>query len=282
MRIVITGGIGSGKSTVFNYMKQLLPSYEFISIDEIVAQLYTSPEIQQELLAKFGVCDRKSISDKLFLEKSINIDDLMEIVDPIPRLLTKLLNAPNLIVEFPLYFEYDLTQSNSFYEFIDIVVSVISDNSINKIRVTTRDGISSEKYHNIIDKQVDNDYRLLNSTYTINNTTGLENLYSQTKTVVTDIKCKMAKNMRTGIVSGSFDPITLGHCHIISTALTIVDYVYVVISKNYTKKHMFDIWERERLVHASLEEYLPPRTIQPRHYYNFTRAASDGIICSRK
>src|ERR1017187_5193554 len=67
---------------------------------------------------------------------------------------------------------------------------------------------------------------------------------------------ELARGKKIGIVSGSFDPITLGHVWIIERALEIVDYVVVAIAHNSTKKYLFDEYEREQLVRATLREKL--------------------------
>ena len=53
---------------------------------------------------------------------------------------------------------------------------------------------------------------------------------------------------KTGIFPGSFDPITIGHKHVILKAAKIVETLIVSIGKNSTKKHHFNIEEREKLV----------------------------------
>ena len=59
--------------------------------------------------------------------------------------------------------------------------------------------------------------------------------------------------MKIAIYPGSFDPITNGHVDIIERASKVFDTLYVLISLNPQKKHLFDKEERVRLVKESLK-----------------------------
>ncbi len=55
--------------------------------------------------------------------------------------------------------------------------------------------------------------------------------------------------MKTAIVPGSFDPVTLGHLDIIKRSAEIFDLVYVSILANSGKQHpLFSVPEREELI----------------------------------
>lgn len=53
---------------------------------------------------------------------------------------------------------------------------------------------------------------------------------------------------RTGVYTGSFDPVTLGHLHIIERAAGLYEYVVVGIGVNQEKRPLFAIEERLDLV----------------------------------
>ena len=57
-------------------------------------------------------------------------------------------------------------------------------------------------------------------------------------------------------VTGSFDPITLGHMFIIDKALKDYNKVVVVIAQNEEKDSFFKFEDRKRLVEESLKDYL--------------------------
>jgi pantetheine-phosphate adenylyltransferase len=51
-------------------------------------------------------------------------------------------------------------------------------------------------------------------------------------------------NSLTGIVAGSFDPITRGHVWLIKKAAALVDTLHVVVGVNPSKRYYFDVDER--------------------------------------
>ena len=62
--------------------------------------------------------------------------------------------------------------------------------------------------------------------------------------------------MSVGVVTGSFDPITLGHIHVIKEAQKVVDEVVVLVADNPDKKYMFELEERYNIVADSIKEQL--------------------------
>jgi pantetheine-phosphate adenylyltransferase len=60
----------------------------------------------------------------------------------------------------------------------------------------------------------------------------------------------MARQLRTGIYPGTFDPMTNGHLDIIRRALTLVDHLVVAMGINATKAPMLSFEERAALIEA--------------------------------
>ena len=56
------------------------------------------------------------------------------------------------------------------------------------------------------------------------------------------------------IVTGSFDPFTLGHREIVKYALTKYDTVYVVALNNEEKSYMFSLEERKKIISLSVSD----------------------------
>lgn len=54
---------------------------------------------------------------------------------------------------------------------------------------------------------------------------------------------------RTAVYTGSFDPITLGHLHIIDRAARLFDDLVIGIGINADKRPLFEVSERVQLVH---------------------------------
>lgn len=57
------------------------------------------------------------------------------------------------------------------------------------------------------------------------------------------------------IVTGSFDPITIGHCELIRQASERFDKVYVVALVNANKKHMFTLEQRKKFIELSTVDF---------------------------
>ena len=54
------------------------------------------------------------------------------------------------------------------------------------------------------------------------------------------------------IVTGSFDPMTIGHCELVRLASKKFDKVYVVALVNADKKHMFSLEQRKQIIELSV------------------------------
>lgn len=68
--------------------------------------------------------------------------------------------------------------------------------------------------------------------------------------------------MRTGVVPGSFDPVTLGHLDIIERGSKVVDRLVVGVLNNSSKKPMFTVEQRVELLKKATE-HLPNVDIVP-------------------
>lgn len=60
--------------------------------------------------------------------------------------------------------------------------------------------------------------------------------------------------MRIGVYPGSFDPVTNGHMDVIRRSSKIFDKVIVAVVKNYSKKPLFTVKEREELIKSNIKE----------------------------
>ncbi len=66
--------------------------------------------------------------------------------------------------------------------------------------------------------------------------------------------------MRTAIIPGSFDPMTLGHKDIVQRALKLFDRVVVAIMINPDKKGRFSFAQRKRIAELTLAD-IPEATV---------------------
>ena len=61
--------------------------------------------------------------------------------------------------------------------------------------------------------------------------------------------------MKTAIIPGSFDPMTLGHKDVVERAIKLFDRVFVAIMINPDKNGRFSFAERKKIAELTLAEY---------------------------
>ena len=249
MKIVVTGGIGSGKSTVCKILSEKL-KYKYFSFDEIVHEAYKNEDIKKFLNDLYGTSERKEISQIMWKNKD-ELHIIESIFEPIINFkLNEILIEDDFVLEFPLLFE----KGQAFLNRFDYIISVITPKHLQIERISQRDDRSIDTTLAIIESQTNDTLRLNQSDLIIyNGINAKDNLESEIVRVVKKIQ---NNGKKIGVVSGSFDPITLGHTWIIQKALDVMDYVIVAIASNTNKNHMFDQQTRLELVENTLKEVL--------------------------
>ena len=150
MRIVVTGGIGCGKSTVCAALQAHLPGHVLVSADQMVRDLYAhNVQFQAGLVERFGTCDRRSISTVVFADpaRRADIEALSWVY--LEREVNRVLEQENIIFEFPLFFE-----SRKWIGWPDAVVVLGCAADVQRQRVLARDGISAEAFGRILAAQM--------------------------------------------------------------------------------------------------------------------------------
>lgn len=185
--IVVTGNIGSGKSTVINTIKaESKVKVEFFSFDDFTRELYEREDVKAFLTAMFGTTDRKEISDKVFaagrqlgktevanaLRDCLN-EFFFKIVEDKFLELVNRKNHQTMVIEFPMFFEMKqrslpIQMSRSKVK----VITVACDESIRMERVKSRDGISEEKIAAIVASQLPQEVKVENADYVIDTSHG--------------------------------------------------------------------------------------------------------------
>lgn len=178
-KIAVTGGIGSGKSTVIQILKEA--GFKVLSCDKITAELYQTRKVKL-LLKKmfpdavkgyfFPKLDRKVISAAVFNDKN-RLDELTSTITPLVikevERRTKTLSG-TVFVEVPLLFECNY--QNRFDQ-----VWVVKRNKSSRIEsVKTRSGLSEEQIVSRITSQVDYDKLDLTPYIVISNDSGVDQL----------------------------------------------------------------------------------------------------------
>jgi len=69
-------------------------------------------------------------------------------------------------------------------------------------------------------------------------------------------------NERRAVYAGSFDPLTNGHVEVIRKAAALFDSLTVFVTNNPSKKHLFDLEQRQKIVHATVFDHMGLRNTQ--------------------
>ena len=180
MIIGLTGGIGTGKSTVSRKLRER--GYPVIDLDVISREVIEYPEVINELIRNFGIeilesqnniSGKKSISrNKLRQtvfkeEKKVSVlNSIMHppIVEEMRRQIEELRKSyKTVFVEVQLLFEAKLEKE------FDIIVLVYADKKTQLERVLKRDGRSEGEVQQIINAQMDMTEKRRLSNYIIEN-----------------------------------------------------------------------------------------------------------------
>lgn len=171
--IGLTGGIGSGKTTVANFFKTLgVPIY--ISDTEAKALMNRSKIIKRKLIKLFG--EQAYIDDKLnkpFVASQIfSNHDLLQQMNAIvhPKVAKHFANwvkkqsTAYVISEAAILFE------NGSYKKYDYIITVVAPKEVRLKRVLKRDNSSKEKVEAIMNNQWSDNQKIKLSDFVINNT----------------------------------------------------------------------------------------------------------------
>lgn len=189
MRIAITGGIGSGKSTVAKWIAE--QGYKVLSCDEIYKRLWDGHVFDGELhrifgqaIFKDGAPDRKKLAEIVFGddEKLARLNDLTHPVI-INQMLKESDNCQGLcFVEIQLLFEGNY---KSCFDKIIVVKRALRDR-IQSIK--QRNGFTEDEILKRISSQVNYDSLDLSDCYVIENKGTFDDLRKKTLTVVEELK----------------------------------------------------------------------------------------------
>lgn len=143
MKIAITGGIGSGKSSVCKLLAEALPEFTLYSIDEAVRITKESPEVVfiiHERYDKWIHGDMKNLSDAAFAHPEMRKGLEYMMMPFIMKIVGEWLSSDkDILMEFPLLYEMESEKN------YDLVVSVSASVATRTARVINRNGVSLEK-----------------------------------------------------------------------------------------------------------------------------------------
>lgn len=183
LRIAITGGIGSGKTVITNYLEYL--GYTIIDAD-VISREMTGPGgcAVERIIEVFGPdvasiekgLSREYIRQLIFSNNEMKrkFEDIVtkSVIDTINRILKGYeLSGKNVVfVAAPLLFEYDMEDE------FDAVWLVVSDEDKRITRVAERDGLDNEMITRIIDSQLSDEEKCILATDIIENNSTVDDL----------------------------------------------------------------------------------------------------------
>ena len=194
MIIGITGSIGTGKSTVSNYL--ISKGYSVVDADKISKGAYnvgsngykTILEVfGEEILNSNGEVDRKKIKKIVFdnsnMLQRLNMAIHPIIINEIEKEIEILLESQNVVfLDAPLLIETELHKK------VNKIIVVICDKNEQINRIIKRDKITADMAISIINSQMSIDEKLKFADYIVYNNSTIENLYSQVDEIILEIK----------------------------------------------------------------------------------------------
>ena len=172
--IVLTGGIGTGKSTVATMLKMY--GYKIIDADKISKEVFE--EKKEEIKKIFGTTDRKELRKIVFndKEKLKTLEDLI-LPEVKERVLKEAIKYEKdgvaYFVDLPLYFE------KQNYDEFDKVLVVYAPKELQIQRVVNRDGVTPEDAKAILNNQLDIEEKKKRANFIIDNSKDLKHLQKE-------------------------------------------------------------------------------------------------------
>lgn len=171
--IAITGGIGSGKSTVLKIIKEA--GEQVLSCDEITSNLYKTHALKETLKKLFPSAvsgeKRLTVNKKRISELCFDDDDnYKKLTDAVTAQVfnkamrrAKKSSAPRVFIEVPLLFEYGLQN------YFDKTIIVMRDKKSRIESVKLRSNLNEAEIINRMNRQFDYDKANLSDYIIINN-----------------------------------------------------------------------------------------------------------------
>ena len=173
MKIIgLTGGIGSGKTTVCKVFEKLgIPVY--YSDKQAKLLMTSNDQIKSKLVQKFGdqtyikdELNRKYIAEQIFNDKE-NLKFINSVVHPVVRnhfsRWTAEQHSQYVINENAILFE------SGFHKDTDFIITVVTPENIRIIRVIKRDKTTKEEVKSRIKNQISDEVKIKQSDFIILN-----------------------------------------------------------------------------------------------------------------
>ena len=193
----VTGGVGSGKSTVSKILSKELPGF-LIDADEISRKVSELPETKDRIRQEFGdgvfkgdELDRKKLGKVVFSDPAKRAI-LNGIIHPMVKKVFRERTVKHgdneyIIYDCPLLIEADLQHD------VDLTLLVYVDEDLQLERVMTRDGLGKTDALDRINSQMKLEDKIPLSDIVVYNDSDLEDLKERVKAAADEIRSAKAR-----------------------------------------------------------------------------------------
>lgn len=196
VKIGLTGGIATGKTTISKYLSSLgIPVIDADLIAREVLTIY--PEILEYLRKTYGdrvfsggKLDRRALGRIVFQDKEALSSYLQVIMPRIRQEIEKRLEESEeecIVLDAPLLFE------EGFQKDVDLTITVYAQERVQLQRLKERDGFTEEEARRRISAQMDLQEKMDRSTYVLNNSGQLEDTIRDLHAILDKIGIKYGK-----------------------------------------------------------------------------------------
>jgi pantetheine-phosphate adenylyltransferase/dephospho-CoA kinase len=236
--LLITGGIGSGKTTVAKYLTETYGIPVFYS-DTEAKKLYEDPKILAQvneivgggIISGDNKLDKKALAEIIFNDESMR-KQVEAIIHPKVRENFQIWKDGKVT---PIVAMESAAALKNGRQGFDYVIMVDASEDIRLERTMKRDNSPREK---ILERMRTQEFDRDLIDFTINNEFNFKPI---TDTLIKDL---IENNSTKALFAGSFDPFTNGHLSIVKQACAIFDKVYLCIAKNTGKTRRFLLFDR--------------------------------------
>ena len=161
IKLIVTGSIGSGKSTFVSLLQKSLDGVagiDFVDMDSIVADMFTREDVLADLTDTFGIRYKSEVIDRLSTGDLKFQEDYNNFIEGYTAeyLIALALSNNNVVLEYPLFFEAYLKSNSATTQLLrkhfTILNITMDDNDERRARIKER---CKTKHPNWTDEFID-------------------------------------------------------------------------------------------------------------------------------
>ncbi len=192
-KIGITGSIGSGKSTVSEYLSA--KGYAIVDADALVKEIYLEREYVDKMVEVFGdirlaedstQLDKKKIFNLVFSDKT-QLEKLVQTIHPfIEKKIMQ--SASEHQHEEMVFFDIPLLFEKGYEKMMDKVIAVYCEDDTRWSRASKRSNKTVAEIQSVDKMQMTQQEKKSKADYVLDNSTTLEHLHQQIENLLEEIK----------------------------------------------------------------------------------------------